>query len=68
MTLPYERARAVVYAQEFLRDLLDPLKTPRVHRAIRKRAGMVLRHYPSAFEMERAKEKDPDTWGDKDKL
>lgn len=53
MTLPDERLRSVTYAQEFLYDLLDPKKTPRVPLSVRRRAGQVLRHYPHRFEMAR---------------
>ena len=51
MTLPYERTRAVNMAHSFMRDLLDPKKTPRVPKAIRTQALYVLRHYPSEHEM-----------------
>lgn len=46
MTLPSERANAVKRARQFLYDLLDPKKTPRVPRAIRMQARSVLKHYP----------------------
>lgn len=48
MTLPYERDNAIVAAEQFLVDLLNPKRTPKVPRAIRLRAVRVLRHYPSA--------------------
>ena len=54
MTLPDERYRAVLQAEDFLRDLLDSSKTPRVPREIRDRARSVLRHYPSKWDMDRA--------------
>ncbi len=57
MTLPDERYRAIVYAQSFLRDLLDPKKTPRVPKAIRREAYYRLKHFPSEFEVERIAEK-----------
>jgi len=56
MTMPDERFRAVQYAREFMRDLLDPKKTPKVPKAIRRRALSVLRHYPMECEMELAAE------------
>lgn len=52
MTIPSERTRAVVYTEQFLCDLLDPKKTPRVPKEIRQRARALLRHYPNRFEME----------------
>ncbi|NCZ82889.1 MAG: hypothetical protein EBX64_07040 [Betaproteobacteria bacterium] len=56
MTMPDERFRAVKYAREFLYDLLDPKKTPKVPREIRQRALRVLRHYPMETDMELAAE------------
>lgn len=49
MTLPHERALAVENTREFLLSLLDPKQTPRVPKAIRKRAGQLLKHYPHDF-------------------
>lgn len=54
MTLPDERYRAVLAAEQFLQDLLDPTKTPRVPGSIRRQARAVLRHYPSKWDMDRA--------------
>lgn len=59
MTMPDERLRAVNLAREFLYDLLDPKKTPRVPRDIRGRAKSVLRHYPMQGEIEQAAELAP---------
>lgn len=52
MTLPFERTRAVVNVEQFLLDLCDPKKTPRIPKEIRRRAGSLLKHYPSKFDME----------------
>jgi hypothetical protein len=52
MTLPSERTRAVQNTRDFLLDLLDPKKTPRIPREIRRRASALLRHYPSRLDME----------------
>jgi hypothetical protein len=65
MTLPYERFRAVKSAREFLGDLIDPRKTPRVPKEVRKRALFVLRHYPLDHEMEQASELAPDLFSRK---
>jgi len=46
MTMPSESQRSLGYAREFLYELLDPKKTPRVARSIRQQAARVLRHYP----------------------
>jgi hypothetical protein len=42
----------VIFTANFLQDLCDPKKTPRVPKAIRGRAYSLLRHYPSLFDME----------------
>ena len=52
MTIPVERTRAVIHTRQFLYDLLDPKKTPRVSKSIRESARHCLRHYPTDFEME----------------
>ena len=52
MTMPDERTRSLIYARNFLLSLLDPKKTPKVPRAIRREAGNRLRHYPSKWEIE----------------
>jgi hypothetical protein len=49
MTLPDERYRAIQYAEKLCVDLLDPKKTPRVPKEIRKRALGVLRHFPDEY-------------------
>lgn len=52
MTVPRERTNAVIFTETFLKDLLDPKKTPRVPKAIRQRALGLLRHYPCQYHME----------------
>lgn len=54
MTMPDERYRAVEYAREFLYELLDPKKTPKIPSAVRQRARSILKHYPMEHEMIRA--------------
>jgi len=49
MTLPDERTRAVLSAGDFLLDLLDPKKTPRVPLSVRRRASAVLHHFPDSL-------------------
>lgn len=56
MTLPDERYRAVVQTQRFL---LEILTTPRVPKAVKDRARMCLRHYPSDWDMKIAAENCP---------
>jgi hypothetical protein len=52
MTLPDERYRSIHQAEQFLQDLCDPNKTPRVPRVVRARASAVLRHYPSQWHLD----------------
>lgn len=49
MTIPIERYYSIVNTQEFMRDLMDPSKTPRIPKAIRRRAASCLRHYPGDY-------------------
>lgn len=56
MTIPFERKRAVVKTEQFLLDLINPQKTPRVPRQIRQQALYLLRHYPSKYDMDRVAE------------
>ena len=51
MTVPIERTNAVNWTREFMYELIDPKKTPRVPKAVRQRALHLLRHYPSEFDM-----------------
>ena len=60
MTLPDERYRAISRTADFLMELLDPKKTPRVPKSIRRRASSLLKHYPHEFHLERLAEKSPD--------
>mgnify|MGYP000437974757 CR=1 FL=1 len=52
MTLPDERYRALLYTEQLLRELCDPLVTPRVPKNIRLRAAGCLRHYPSVHHLD----------------
>ena len=60
MSLPDEKYRALVYARDFLRDLLSPEKTKRIPREIRNRAYRCLRHYPWDTDLEAISNKLPD--------
>lgn len=59
MTLPDERFRSIKYAREFMRNLLDPKKTPRVPKEIRQQASAVLRHFPGEHDMIIVSKKSP---------
>lgn len=65
MTLPFERFRAVLNTEQFLLDLCNPKRTPRVPKEIRQQARSLLKHYPSRFYMEEASEKLPDIFSTK---
>lgn len=46
MTLPHEELNSLNAARRFLYDLLDPKKTPRVPKYIRKEAHRITKHFP----------------------
>jgi len=46
MTLPIEEYNSLNSARRFLYDLLDPKKTPRVPKYIRKEAHRITKHFP----------------------
>ncbi len=64
MTIPVERTRAVLAAREFLYDLLDPQKTPRVPRSVRRRAISVLRHFPGINDLLHSSRTCASVWGE----
>jgi len=66
MTLPNERRMSILRTEDFLKDLLDPSKTPRVPKEIRQRASSCLRHFPSEYHMNQAKELAPKIFGEWD--
>ena len=66
VTMPDERRNAVNITRQFLLDLLDPKKTPRVTSAVRKEAGRCLRHYPGEYYMLKASEQAPTVFGEWD--
>ena len=49
MTLPDERYRSLVHTKQFLMELLDSTRTPRVPRDVRRRASSCLRHWPEDY-------------------
>lgn len=63
MTLPRERTNSIKNTRDFLRDLLDPKKTPRVPKEIRKRAYWCIRHYPNDLDMGYAFDGAPSVFG-----
>lgn len=63
MTIPIERSWAIRNVESFLMPLCNPKKTPKVPRAIRRRAAQLLKHYPGAYDMELARKKAPGVFG-----
>ena len=62
MTLPDERYRAVRFTEQFLIELCNPKKTPKIPKELRERALLLLRHYPNEIDMELACEKIPEVF------
>jgi hypothetical protein len=60
MTLPDERYRALKWAEQFLSDLCDPSKTPRVPKHLRGQARSILRHYPGQYYIDEIARRAPD--------
>ena len=58
MTLPDERYRAVLHTEKFLQRLAGGELT-RVPKAVREEARRLLRHYPSAYDLDRLSEAAP---------
>lgn len=63
MTMPYERTWAVTNTREFLYELLDPKKTPRIPKSVRLRAGRLLKHFPTNLDMENVVEEGSAVFG-----
>lgn len=52
MTLPHEKIWSMKRTRQFLLDLQDPKKTPKVPSSVRKEASSCLRHYPYSLDQE----------------
>ena len=66
MTMPNERFYAVRNTREFLVELMDPKKTPRVPKEIRLKAYYAIKHFPSEYHMEEARKLAPSVFGEWD--
>jgi len=64
MTTPNERFSAVNRTRQFLVDLMDPKKTPRVPRNVREHAYRCLKHYPGDWDIYEAAIQAPGIWGE----
>lgn len=62
MTLPHERTYSIERTRNFLRDLLDPKKTPKVPKVIREKAYRCLRHFPWDLHINQAAKVAPDVF------
>jgi hypothetical protein len=62
MTLPDERLRSLFHTKQFLVDLLDSGKTPRVPKIVRQRAHSLLRHWPDNYHLDRLASCMPDVF------
>jgi len=51
MTLPYENYTSLNNTRNFLKDLMDPKKSPKVPKQVRQRARNLLKHFPADFEV-----------------
>jgi len=60
MTLPDERYRALKWAEQFMQDLMDPARTPRVPKAVRQQARSILKHYPGSYYIDQMAQARPD--------
>jgi hypothetical protein len=60
MTLPDERFRSIQRTEEFLQDLMNPQKTPRIPKEVREQARWCLRHYPSYYNLKQLECAAPD--------
>lgn len=65
MTIPRERTQSLENTRTFLRDLLDPKKTPKVPKKIREQAYWCLKHFPWEIDIEKSAEVLPEIWGKK---
>jgi hypothetical protein len=61
VTLPDERYRAVKWAEAFLKRLAGG-QYARTPKAVRDEARSILRHYPNAWDMDRAAEAAPEVF------
>lgn len=61
MTLPYERARSILYAQSVLRSLLfDGTEEDSLSNETKERIRSALRHYPTEYDVRELAKKCPE--------
>lgn len=54
MSTPQEEAYAIARVRQFMLELLDASKTPRVPRYVRERAHRLVKHFPLLPSLEQA--------------
>lgn len=63
MTMPAERTRTVPQTREFLLELQTATKSSGVPENVRKEARRLLRHFPSAWDLDAANRGASKLWG-----
>jgi hypothetical protein len=66
VTMPNERFYAIRNTREFLVELMDPKKTPKVPKEIRLKAYYAIKHFPGEYHMEEARKLAPSVFGEWD--
>lgn len=64
MTMPSEKLNSLINARRFLLFLLDPKKSPRVPKSVRREAYHALKHYPAEYEIEKLEKLAPELFKD----
>lgn len=65
MTLPAERTRAVIWAEDFLTRLISPYNKngiKKIPKAVRQEALYILRHFPRPYELESVATNNPEVF------
>ena len=62
MTVPIERSRAVIYAEQFLIRLVSR-EIKRIPKEVREEARRILRHFPTRYDLIDLARRAPDRWG-----
>ena len=71
MTMPYERARAVIHAVDFLTRLVSPYNDngiKKIPKEVRQEALRVLRHFPRPYDLYAAAKAAPDVFDEQEIL
>jgi hypothetical protein len=63
MTMPNERTHTILQTKLFLEELLDSHATPGVPEQVRHQARVLLRHFPSDWQLRAISSEAPDWFG-----